>query len=174
MNFIPMPGHAFITPESRFIDTGPIEIPERYRQKKKAVAIVKDWKRGNRFKCRCGQIQHVKGACRNCQRRDRMKSISAVPVAPFNADITGMRVIYVESAVNRISDDLYSLPIDDIIAIIDKDVELDSAEGVSGVKRCKFCGPAKDGTKNAVVMLKKASGFVCPRCKRDETGVIQK
>ena len=166
----PMPGRAFIRPESRFLDTGLIVIPDRYKAKKKAVARVESWVPEYRFKCKCGTVQHIKGPCRHCQRRDKMKMISTVPVSPFDGDITGLRVLYVEAAVSKVDNELFSMPIDDIIAIIGNDVDMEQAQGSTSVKRCKFCGPAKEGSPNGMMMVARNGKDTCPRCNRTETG----
>ena len=167
------PGFALIKPESMFADTGLIELPEKYRQKKKSVARVESWSPQYRFRCRCGNVQHFRGACTHCQRRDKMKLISSVPTAPFAGDITGLRVIYMEHAVARITDDLYRLPIDCILAIIPDDMELEQAGDVSN-KRCRFCGPARSGSSNGMLLIPKNGVLRCPRCKKDQNGNVVK
>ncbi len=170
MNYSPTPGFAFIKPEPHYADTGLIELPEKYRQKKKAVATVESWKPELRFRCRCGNVQHYRGPCMHCQRRDRMTIISGSPLAPFDGDITGLRVIHLEHAVAKVAGDLYRIPIDCIIAILPDGVELEQAGDTQ--KRCRFCGPARAGSPNGMMLLPKGGKLVCPRCGRDENGVL--
>ena len=172
MNMRPTPGRAFITPESRFTDTGLIEIPEKYRQKKKAVARVAAWEPCIRFKCaRCKSIQHIKGSCRRCQ-GEKMRMISTEPVAPFAGDITGLRVLYLETSVNPIADGIFALPIDDIVAIIPDGFELDNAEDDGVTPRCRYCGPCQEGSTNSMLMVYRKKRYVCPRCHKDQNGIV--
>lgn len=166
-----LPGYALVEPEQKYTDTGLIALPEKYSRKKKAVARVKKWKPEFRLRCgHCGGIQHYRGSCAHCQRRDRLRAISTGQTAPFNADITGSRVLYLEHAVARITDDLYRIPIDSILAILPDDLNLDDAGDEQ--KRCRFCGPAREGSPNGMMLLPKGGKLVCPRCKMDENGMV--
>jgi hypothetical protein len=174
MKYKPTAGFAFIKPEQRYEDkTGLIEIPIKYRKVKKAVARVEQWTPEYRFACkRCGHVQHYRGPCRNCQSGDKMRMISKHPTDPFGGmDITGMRVIYVEAMVCTINDEIHRLPIDCIIAVLGDDVVLDQAED-NAPKRCRFCGPARSGTSNGMVLIPKRGALVCPRCHRSEAGEL--
>ena len=168
--YTPTAGRAFITPEQRFEDTGLIEIPKKYRKQKKAVARVQSWSPGIRFKCSCGYVQHIKGACRHCQ-RNLMQIVSSEPAAPFDVDITGLRVLYAEASVLPIEEGLFCIPIDDIIAIIPDDVDLDEASDANGA-RCKFCGPCKDGSANGMLLVPINGKIACPRCRKDVNGAV--
>lgn len=173
MAYIPPPGYAFIEPESRFNDSGLIEIPKQYRMARKAVARVKSWKPEYRFACSCGAVQHSRGPCRKCQSRDKSRMISNSPTDPFGGkDITGLRVVYVEAMVTQLTEDTHRLPIDCIIAVLGDDVVLDEAHDSGGIKRCKYCGPAKEGTDNGMILMPKDGKHICPRCKRDEYGIV--
>jgi hypothetical protein len=98
--------------------------------------------------------------------------ISKHPTDPFGGmDITGMRVIYVEAMVCTINDEIHRLPIDCIIAVLGDDVVLDQAED-NAPKRCRFCGPARSGTSNGMVLIPKRGALVCPRCHRSEAGEL--
>ena len=168
--YTPAPGRAFINPESRFTDTGLIEIPEKYRERKKAVAVVQSWSKEYMFRCNhCGNLQHSRGPCRWCQHRNTLRMVSGSPTAPFSVDITGLRVIYEEAAVTRIEDELFSIPIDDIIAIIPDGIDIGGAEEYGAVKRCGRCGPAKKGSPNAMILVDDGTGKqACPRCGYSE------
>ena len=168
----PTPGRAFITPENRIIDSGLIKVPERFGRKKKAVARVSLWKAGYRRRCSdCGHIQHTKGDCRGCQSR-RLEMISEAPTAPFAVDISGMRVMYAETSVLMITDDIWVLPIDDIIAIIPDGFELEGAKDDNGIRRCVLCGPCQEGSTQGMVMTIRKGRHVCPRCHKDESGTV--
>ena len=169
--YTPTRGKAIITPEQQFTDTGLIVIPERFKAKKKAVARVVIWSKGIRMKCAgCGFIQYSGSTCRNCQ-RPNMKMLCEHPTSPFAGDITGLRVLYAQSSLSKIDDNMFVIPIDDIIAIIGDEVDLDNAENVNGVKRCVYCGPAKPGSNNGMILTTQKGVLCCPRCGKDESGV---
>lgn len=165
MDLKPMPGYAHITPESKYQDTGLIVIPEKYRGRKMAVGRIVSWSASRKYRCsHCGNIQHISGSCRYCQSR-KVFPISKTPIEPFGGEnIAGRRILYAESAVVPLPGELFRIPIDDILAAIDDDVVLDQAERASGVKRCVKCGPAKEGSSNAMILVQDGGVTKCPRC----------
>jgi hypothetical protein len=160
-----MPGYAHVEPESKYQDTGLIIIPDRFKGRKMSVGRVESWRPNFAHRCKdCGNIQQTGGHCRHCQ-RNRVYPFSTNIRSPFGlADITGLRVIYIEAALVPIAADQFRLPIDDIIAAVEDDVVLDDAAGSSGIKRCAKCGPAKEGSANAMILTNIEGVLKCPRC----------
>lgn len=61
--------------------------------------------------------------------------------------------------------------VDDIEAIVEGVSDIKPSDGA--VPRCKYCGPAKASiSSNAMIMQDSAQGYYCPRCYKNERGVV--
>lgn len=172
MKYKPMPGRAIIEPEDRFDegDYSGLILPDYVKGRKKAVATIIDWAPGRPHKCQaCHKIQHIAGPCIWCNCKTDV--MSSKPASPIFDDLKGQRVIYLEVAVQHLSDNLFAVPIDHVLAIVHGGGSIGGADDASGVQRCKFCGPAKASeSKNAMMMVKRRGRMMCPRCKKDQYG----
>ena len=89
-------------------------------------------------------------------------------VSQSYADLIGNRVIFNDYAKAPVGDGVFRIPIDSIIAIVtDASMKIESVAAFQGVERCQWCGPAKDGSPNSMIL--DYTGF-CPRCGKNALG----
>lgn len=149
MQVKPLPGYMIVKLESLYKDTGLIRVPERY---KKAPHIV-------------GTVIDI--VCRNTDTRTLGHEIK-----------TGHRIIISHLGGRHLRDDEWIYPITTkrrdtrgkkyldsvILAIVPPDVDL--KPHTQNVERCQFCGEAKPGARQNMMMV----NGVCPRCHRERNG----
>ena len=171
MKVKPTPGKAVIKPEGAFDGIEGVEIPEHLKTKAKSVATVEQVAPPQvAYICKkCGNHQYLKTSCRHCGEAGNFRSVKAEHKNYF-LEMVGKRVLYDPSAVVAVDDEQHILPIDDILAIIAADTVIGEVDAASGIKRCKFCGPAKAGSSNSMILQPKGGKHVCPRCGKDEYG----
>ena len=91
------------------------------------------------------------------------KSISA-----SYADMIGHRVVFHDYSKAPVGDGVFRIPIDAIIAIVtDSALKIEAVAAFHGVERCQWCGPAKDGSPNSMIL--DYDGY-CPRCGKNALG----
>ena len=94
---------------------------------------------------------------------DDEKSISA-----SYADMIGHRVVFHDYSKAPLGDGVFRIPISAIIAIVtDSALNIEAVAAFQGVERCQWCGPAKDGSPNSMIL--DYTGF-CPRCGKNAIG----
>jgi hypothetical protein len=154
-NLSPVPGHAFIRPESLFKNTGPIVIPEKYQ---KAPHVV-------------GRVVEVVLTPEQAKYREDIpiKAGSRVIVSyasgryiPNTVAAEDVMDFALEYQCPGSNDKHYT-----ILAILDDGVELKPQ--IQDIERCRHCGNAKPGVAQGMMMF---SGR-CPRCGKDRYGVVQ-
>jgi len=79
----------------------------------------------------------------------------------------GDRVIVSHYAGRLIQDNIYDYSVKDILAIISGNIDLQAIS--QDVERCKWCGNAKTGIDQSVIMWEGR----CPRCGKDKYGIKQ-
>lgn len=89
-------------------------------------------------------------------------------VSQSYADMIGNRVIFNDYSKAPVGDGVFRIPINAIIAIVTDDaLKIESVAAFQGVERCQWCGPAKDGSPNSMIL--DYTGF-CPRCGKNASG----
>ena len=84
------------------------------------------------------------------------------------ADMIGNRVIFNDYSKAPVGDGVFRIPINAIIAIVTDDaLKIESVEAFQGVERCQWCGPAKAGSPNSMIL--DYNGY-CPRCGKNASG----
>ena len=141
-NVRPVSGYAFVRMHGIYDATsGLIAIPERFKTKRHGFGTL----------------------------------VAASPTEDHNraiagsyADMVNHRVIFSDYAKAPISDGVFRIPIDCIIAIVtDDSIQIQSVAPFQGVERCQWCGPAKSGSSNS--MLVDEEGY-CYRCGKNSNG----
>ena len=89
-------------------------------------------------------------------------------VSQSYADMIGNRVIFNDYSKAPVGDGVFRIPINAIIAIVTDDaLKIESVAAFQGVERCQWCGPAKDGSPNSMIL--DYDGY-CPRCGKNALG----
>ena len=93
---------------------------------------------------------------------------NARAVSQSYADMIGNRVIFNDYSKAPVGDGVFRIPINAIIAIVTDDaLKIESVAAFQGVERCQWCGPAKDGSPNSMIL--DYDGY-CPRCGKNALG----
>ena len=80
----------------------------------------------------------------------------------------GNRVVFHDYSKAPLGDGVFRIPSDAIIAIVtDASMKIESVAAFQGVERCQWCGPAKDGSPNSMILDN--TGY-CPRCGKNALG----
>jgi len=169
MNIVPAPGRAIVEADREPDALKGIHLPD-ISKKGLLSGTVSDLRFGMPRKCkRCGRIQTINDKCRACG--SPMRILSQKPYNPLGADVVGRRVVFNELSVYECEKNRYIVPVDTIVAILPADVAFDAKKTAH---RCKFCGPAKAGTSNGLMMVADAKGeMYCPRCRKYANGATK-
>ena len=138
----PLAGFAFVRMHGIYDNgSGLISIPERFKAKKHGF----------------GELLAANPT------PDDEKSISGL-----YADMIGSRIIFNDYSKAPVGEGVFRIPISSIIAIVtDGSLKIESVSAFQGVERCQWCGPAKDGSPNSMIL--DYTGF-CPRCGKNALG----
>lgn len=138
----PLSGFAFVRMQGIYDGTsGLIAIPEKYKTKRQGF----------------GELLAA-----NPTDADE-KAISA-----SYSDMIGNRVVFHDYSKAPLGNGVFRIPISAIIAIVtDGALNIESVAAFQGVERCQWCGPAKPGSPNSMIL--DYNGF-CPRCGKNAAG----
>jgi co-chaperonin GroES (HSP10) len=141
MSVSPLAGFAFVKMQGVYDSaSGLIDIPERFKTKRHGF----------------GELV----AASPTPADDRSISMSY-------SDAVGNRVIFNDYSKAPVGEDVYRVPISSIIAIVtDSAISIQSVAPFQGVERCQWCGPAKEGSPNSMILM---DGY-CPRCGKNAEG----
>lgn len=86
----------------------------------------------------------------------------------FGTDaVIGWYAICHDYAKTPVVDGIFKIPIDNVLAICDESAKINGVSPFNGVERCSFCGPAKQGSDNSMIL--DYDGY-CPRCGKNAAG----
>lgn len=138
----PLKGFAFVQMQGIYDGaSGLIAVPERFKTKRHGFGTLL--------------------AANPTKENDKSISMSF-------ADAAGNRVIFNDYSKTPVGDGIYRIPIESIVAIVtDESIQIQSVAPFQGVERCQWCGPAKQGSQNS--MLVDENGY-CYRCGKNSAG----
>ena len=138
----PLAGFAFVKMGGIYdADSGLIAIPERFKTKRQGF----------------GELLSANPTPSNER-----------AVSQSYAALIGNRVIFNDYSKAPVCDGVFRIPIDAIIAIVtDSALNIEAVAAFQGVERCQWCGPAKDGSPNSMIL--DYDGY-CPRCGKNASG----